>query len=363
MALSLVVLGSAQADVIFGGSRRAAMGGAGLALPIDFSQSTRYNPALLGFGGRGVDFTFPQLGYRANGIDLGDIQDYLGDIGSGGLDVGRLNEFARRFGRRTSEFGVNGNAGISFGGFSFGGDGEAAVTMKPNAPLRAYNGSGNVPANAQLDAYGFGYYSLNAGYGGKVRVPNGRLALGGTVKSVTGYYAHKIAGNINGNTAPVNGADISGGSDTIRKSGVGFDLGAVYSTEAMPNVYYGAVIENLVRPNVKFNRQLDGDNNLGGPGTAPVIANGVDPFKTVTSVGVGAMLGRNILVAADLYDIGNNAGRSEFRSGVEFQVARGFALSAGYNSRSAISVGVSVFGFSVTLAGRQPLTVGAAVRF
>lgn len=341
------------------------MGGAGLALPIDIAQNHRLNPAMLAFGRKGFQLQYPTLGYRLEGIGFGDIKK-LTDTSGSGLDDDQLIDVARTLADERIDVGFDGAIGVMLSGLSLSANGEAAVAAIPNSVLSSFVQSGRTDyqtapelANARLDAYGYGFYSMNAGYGNAVQIPMGRLAIGGTLKRVRSFYTHKVAdeASIRNNTAVRNGAEFGSSLDDVaEKTSTGFDLGLIFSPEQASNTYFGLTVQNLIRPKVDFRRTLPGSDDLSTNAR-------VDPFKTVTSVGFGMIMGKHILVAADLVDVGNRAGLSEFRTGVELGVGGGLALRAGYNSRTAITLGASLFGFNFSFAGRQPLMVGSNIRF
>ena len=359
----LAVPALASADVTFGGTRASGMGGAGLALPLDVFQNYRLNPAITAFGGKGFRLQYPQFGYRTDGLDLSDVTDLASDLTSGSGNENLAIRLARRYGGRDRDFGVTAGLGFFGGGFALSGEGEASVASRPNAVLKSFIGSGgdinNAPLDAQLDAYGFGYYQYAIGYANAVQLPKSRLATGIKVKQVRGYYAHKKAfgPSISGNTTGgvVNGSDVPGGEDFRDARAVGVDLGGIYSTDSLEGVYFGAVVENAVRPNVKFDSEAANNGTLR--------RDFVDPFATIFNFGLGYQYRQNVLLAADLVDIGNRAGRGEFRTGVELGFARAFAGRAGYNSRTGFTYGVAVGGFNVQLGGQQPITIGTTVRF
>lgn len=365
IVIIIALAAGAPADWKFGGSRTAGLS-AGLALPFNVESSGLSNPALYGLREKNFRFSWPSLGYRARGISLQDVRDEAGSIGDGGLDVNDLGGFARRFGDRTKEFGLNGDLGFSFGGVAFELLAQGQATTVPNADLQAWSQSGNDDVgllidsdpqfnNAQLDGYGFGFYSFNVAYGSVVQVPGpDRLALGARMKVVRAYYTHDI----------VNAAQIAGGNpgfsapemgsrDVLSKSGVGLDLGALYSTGKNRNVHFAFTVDNAVVPRVSFQGTL----------TDLVTGRTFGAFPTMFNAGVGYVPTDRLLLAADYIDIGNRDGRQELRIGAEAQLIRGFALRMGLNTRSNATVGVSLFGFNLAYSQALPLQIGSVFRF
>lgn len=361
VALGLTALGAA--DVTFGGSRAAGMGGAGLALPVDVFQNNRLNPALHGFGPKGFRLQYPRFGIRNDGISTGDVFDLLGDLTSGSVDDDLAIKLANQYGARRREFGAEAGLGFFGGGFALTGFTEAEVASIPNASLRQFIRNGgdleNAPLDAQLDAYGFGYTQIGVGYANAVQVPRATLALGLTIKTVRGYYAHKkVQGPTDPNNPSVsvgNGSGIDQNDDYVDETGVGVDLGAIYSIDRIKGLTFGAVVENAIQPNVRFGSER--------PNNGTFRSDYVDPFRTALNLGVGYQYRQNVLFAADLVDLGNRAGRAEGRIGVELGVSRQFAGRAGYNTRNGFTYGVALGGFNIQLGGNAPLTVGTSVRF
>ncbi len=355
---------AARADVTFGGSRAAGMGGAGLALPVDVFQNTRLNPALHAFGPKGLRLQYPQFGYRTQGLSLGEASDLVKDLTRGGsANTDLALRLARRFGGDRREFGAEAGLAVFGGGFVLSGFGEVEGTSIPNAALRTFIRNGgdpnNAPLDAQLDAYAFGYTSVGLGYANAVQLPRARLALGGRLKSVRGYYAHKKAQgpSISSNTTGgvVNGSNIPAGDDYLNEGSVGLDLGAIYSLDRVRGLTLGAVVENAIAPKVRFDSERPDNGGLR--------PDYVDPFRTALNLGAGYAYRRNLLFAADAIDVGNRAGRAEFRTGVEIGLARAFAGRAGYNSRTGFTYGLAVGGFNIGLGGRSPVTIATSVRF
>jgi hypothetical protein len=188
-----------------------------------------------------------------------------------------------------------------------------------------------------------------------VPIKVGALQLGATAKLVKGYYSHQRVFWTGAGVTQGAGVEM-GGKDAIDKSGVGIDLGALYSHPSSDKIFYGVVIENLVQPNVKFSRQLPG-------GEANPIVDDVDVFKTAFNVGVGAKLTDKVLGAFDLIDVGNRAGRFQVAAGAEVMVTNWLGVRAGYNSKTSFTLGLSFAGLSINLAGRAPLSAVASFRF
>lgn len=364
LASGLALLSTAHADdsFRFGGSRSAGMGGAGLALPIDIIQNHRLNPAMLGFGRRKIGLQYPEFGIQTKGIGISDFRDAFGDLNNGGVDSDKVVNLARKYGDRRVDAAADGSIGFVAGGFAISGGGAGAVASIPNASLSTFVASGNtdysqLPADARLDAYGYAYYEVDASYGAPVRTGAGTLAIGGRLRDIKAYYGHKVAdqGSIQSGAGVQNGAEFGGSNDdTMDKNSLGFDLGVLYQPKVLSNLYVGATVENLVVPKVGFTRTLPNSD---------VLTEDFNPFKTTTSVGVGAIVGKTLLLAADIHDVFNRAGDEEVRLGGELNVGRLVSVRAGYNSRTAFTVGLSVGGFNFSLAGNQAVTFSSNIKF
>jgi hypothetical protein len=351
----------ASADVTFGGNRSRGMGGAGLALPVDIGNNYRLNPAFLAFGSKAPTFQFPQLGYRLSGIGVGDIRDILGDVDQGGLDSDKVVDLAQQYGDRNLTLAVNADFGIRFAGLAIGARGEVGINTRPNEQLRNWSANGgdlsNVDLGSRLDTYGYGTQQLEVGYGTSVRGKMGRLSIGFNARKITSYYAHKFADRDTIQSSNANGVQNGSGiaNDFAKAESFGMDLGVMYTLPGANNLYFGAVIENFIEPKIAFPFEAAG----GGQGITP---NGFDPFARNMSVGVGFVQDK-LMLAADIIDLGNRAGRMETRYGAELALSKSLALRAGYNSRTAFSYGVSLGGLNIQIGGQAPITLGSVIRF
>ena len=351
----------ASADVTFGGSRAAGMGGAGLALPIDIGNNYRMNPAFLGFMSKAPTLQWPSVGYKLDGINISNLRDVVGNINHGALDASGILTLARNYADSPKAVAFNGNLGVRFNGFAFGASGEAGVNSIPNAALQTWAQNGgnvnNVPANARLDAYGFGYQQYEVGYGSSMKTKVGKLTIGANLRQIKAYYAHKFADGTtiqNNSTSGVqNGSGLT--SDFATKQSTGVDLGMLYNFPNVKNFFVGGLIQNAIEPNIKFNYEPPGGGN-------PIIPNGFDPYKRNFNVGVGYIQGR-LLAAADWIDLGNHAGNQQLRYGAELAISKSTFLRAGYNSQTAFTYGLSINGFNIQLGGKSPLTLTSVIRF
>lgn len=354
-----------QADEGIGGTRAAGMGGAGLALPIDIAQNHRLNPAMLGLASSRFSFEYPNFGYHLDGFNISDLQSKFGNLGNGGLTNSQLTTVAQDFGESRKEVGINLGIGAEYAAFAVDMTGSANITTIPNALLeqdvRSGTAASNFNANDQLDAYGLTAYEVGASYGKVLQTTTGEVSVGTTLNYAGAYYSHQYVSGTTissgGNATP--GTELNG-ANYLNQSGVGLDVGALYDAGKNSNVYYGLTVTNLIEPNISFSRTTP---VTSGGVTTEVTDSNVEPFKRSVNVGVGGIVEKKILLAGDIYDVGNNTGSQQLRLGGEYSFGSGLALRGGYNSLTGFTVGFSVLGINVAYASNSLLTVATAYRF
>ena len=352
--LAIAAMGSA--DWVIGSGRFNGMGRAGLALPGDYLYSGRLNPAMYGLAPSKFQFAVPRFSFRLQGVGIGDLQDFFGDIDSGGLDENKLADIARNLGDENFEFGAGTGFGVLFNGFALDLEGDALVAGLPNQELQNWVNSGSqgaVPANSRLDAYGLGGYQIGIGYGRRLNTAGEMdLSLGARVKIVKSYYTHRFAdaNSIQNNTAGALAPEM-GGNDTLSENGLGFDIGLVASAAKDQGFFVGATIENLIVPKTTFD------------GTGPNLATStVRPYPRTFNTGIGYLTPGKFVFAADFIDMFNGAGGQEFRAGSELLLG-GFALRGGYESRSGFTIGAGFGGFNIAFGGNSSGALSYALRF
>lgn len=364
LAVGLIVLATSAtsfADLTFGGARAAGMGGAGLALPFDIGNNYRMNPAFLAFGSKAPTLQWPSLGYKLDGFSISNVKDVLGNINHGALDSEGILNLARNYATDAKAVSIGGNLGFKMGGFAIGGSGEGGINSIPNAALQVWAQNGgdvnNVDPGSRLDAYGYGYQQLEIGYGNSIRSNAGKVTVGANMRRIKAYYAHKYADQStiqNNDTSGIqNGSGLT--SDFATKESVGLDLGVLYNLPKMDNLFFGALIQNAVEPNIKFDYEAPGGGN-------PITTNGFLPYKRTYNLGTGYAQDK-LMLAADWVDIGNNAGGQQLRYGAELAISKSAFLRAGYNSKTAFTYGISIGGFNIQLGGKSPLTLTSVLRF
>lgn len=358
--VALAVSGFAPAQVRIGGARLTGLAGAGLALPYSAGQVV-VNPGLYARRRKTAQLHGPLLDYYAKGLSFSEFQDLYGTIQGGGIDVDNLGELGRKFGRSRKEIGVLGLIGATLGGVFVGYRAEASGSTIPNEELRQWSRESGDPltlgttySGAGLDAFGYAYESVDFGYGLPFRRDNGTLNVGARVRNVSAYYTHFTANAsvLQAGSAGAPGPEM-GGDDVLKKSGVGMDLGFMYTPREEKSLHFGAVVENLIRPSVGFKE--------AEPHTAKLKS--FNPFNTAISVGTAFVPSKKFEIAADYIDITDSANRSSLRMGAEYHFNDQFALSAGLNTRETWTVGASIFGIYVSFAGDQKLWLGRSLRF
>jgi len=346
----------AFADLSFGGSRAAGMGGAGLALGSDISRSGARNPAWHAFRPKN-QFFWPDLRFDLNGVSYGSFDDFFSGSSNGSLDTASLGRLARTFGDRRVEAGLNFSLGGQFGAFGIDFATEGFVTTVPNQSLRNWVNAGSnlaaVPVDARLDGYGIGLAELGFVGGHLIPSEKDEIAVGGRLKLVRSYFTHYLADAAaivsGGSTA----APEMGGDKFKEKNGIGLDAGLQWNSKSTPGLMGAMVVNNLLEPNVKFDTFAPG---IGGAGQQ------VKPFTRSLDLGLGFDKGPWV-AAVDVVDLGNNAGRQELRYGAEVHAGRWVAVRAGYGSRTGWTIGAGLAGFNIAYSGRYPLEASYAFRF
>jgi len=348
------------AQIKLGGARLTGLAGAGLALPYDAGQ-TIANPGVFARNRHKAKFHGPYLDYYAKGVSFGALQDIYGSVQGGALETDHFGTLARRFAENRKEVGLIGSVGATLGGLYVGYRAEASATTVPNDTLKQWaDQSGDVStlsttySDAGLDGFGFGYDSVEFGYGVPFQQPSGTWNVGAKLKNVRAYYTHFLANAaaIQSGGDGVQGPEMNG-KDVLKKSGVGMDAGFIYTPQTSRNLHFGTVIENLIQPGVGF-KEAD-------PKTAKL--RDFDPFKTSASIGVAFTPDKKFMAAADYIDVGNNANRAGLRVGAEYRLRNNLAFSAGYNSRSTWIVGADIWGVYLTFSGRNKLWLGQSLHF
>lgn len=359
--LILGIAGVSIGQVRIGGARLTGLAGAGLALPYDAGQVV-VNPGLYARRRKAAKLHGPLIDYYTRGMSFGDFQDLYGDIQGGGVDVDNLGDFAREFGRKRREIGGLGSIGATLGGVYVGYKAEVSAAGVPNQTLRQWARESGDPitlattySGAQLDGFGYAYESVDFAYGVPLQKKDtGTVNVGARLRNIKAYYSHHVVGS---STIASGGSGSPGpemhGDDVLTRSGVGMDLGFMYTPQEKKSVHFGAVVENLVRPSIGFKRAEPETDDLKS----------FNPFDTALSIGAAYVPDKKFMAAADYIDVFDNANRAALRLGGEYRFNKRFAFSAGYNSRDTWSVGVVVYGVYIRFKGDNKLWLGQGLRF
>jgi hypothetical protein len=142
------------------------------------------------------------------------------------------------------------------------------------------------------------------------------------------------------------------GKDTLRRSGLGIDLGVLVRPHDRPDGLSAALVAtNLIKPSLVFH----GTDRNGAPFR-------YDLQPTSVSAGTAFRTG-NALVAFDLVDIGSAYGDVEARLGGEIRAGR-FALRAGYASGGGgLTYGVGIGSFDLAFGAHTPVAVTRSLNF
>ncbi|MEQ1823138.1 MAG: hypothetical protein ABL949_11555, partial [Fimbriimonadaceae bacterium] len=310
---------------------------------------------------KGFNAKFPTLGYHTRGVSYSEMIDVLQSLGKGGLDVNKLGDYARKFGGNEKSFGVYGDMTVTYGSFSLGFSGDVLVNSVPNASLqnKIATGNNNFDLNDALDGYGYGFTSIDLGYGHlfESKDKSRELAAGFKLRFLSSHFTHHTA---SGNQILTGGGSTAApemnGNRTLSKSGVGLDLGLQMVTNK--NLYYALTIDNFLVPSVGFDTTLPKDFTLGNPNE-----HSTNPFKPRYSVGVAYNPVKPLLLAADWVDVGNHRGEKEVRLGAEFMVANAIGGRIGFSGRNGVTMGFTLAGVNVSFGKRNPLAISSGFKF
>lgn len=347
------------ADWTIGSGRHFGMARAGLALPYNWVESGRLNPAIYGLAPGGFRFQMPGVSFRLQGLDFGEFQDFTGSINQGGLDEDEISLLARTLGDENVEFGAGIDLGLFLGGVMVDFGGEALAATVPNLSLQNWvdgGSAGNPPADARLDAYGLGGYEIGVAYGRQFQEPGQpSFSVGVRVKQVRNYYTHQyVDSTAIQNSGSATLASEMNGNDVLSESSIGLDLGAIISSSKTEGLFFGAVVDNLIEPKTAFQGTVPG----GVPGTRTFT-----PYVRTFSLGAGFMTEENFMFAVDLFDVFNNTGFSELRAGLEYRLGGSLALRGGFGSRNGIALGIGLGGFNFAWSEENPGNLSYALRF
>jgi hypothetical protein len=384
VALALPIANAANADVQFLGSLSTGMAGAGLALPM-LAYTEHANPALFSYLPKHFNFDAPDIQLYTRGVSINDLQSDFSNVQNGGVSQSTITKLAQTLGNRTVQLGIGADVGFGFGGFVLGASGGALVQGVPNKALIADSNAGvfnnvtsgtvpNVNTADAYDAYGYGYYSIDAAYGAEIPYSkvqtDPRIAAGLRVRFISSYYTHQLAnsqlisnevaaGTINTNAFENFTGSSAGEVNVLNNRGVGADLGLQTAFGPNKNFYGALQVRNILQPSIAFRGTLPADQTLGLVGETTV-----NPFVTMYDLGAGATLSHNKLnVGVDLADIGNRGNSQELRLGANYDITKIISVQGGYSSLNGFAAGISIYGINLAVSNRIPFTLSTVFRF
>ncbi|MDW8106336.1 MAG: conjugal transfer protein TraF [Armatimonadota bacterium] len=351
------VLVPAWADLSFGGSPSAGMGGAGLAMVRRPTSQSLQNPALIAYV-KGFRFSAGNIDITTRGASLNRLLDDL-ELRQGSIaDLATAAGIIRRFAREDTRLLITGDFGFIANGVGISVGAIVDARLLPNASLQNWaRTSGNVNA-IPLDGRGaiiaVSVVSLpDITVGTRLPSPQGELAVGARLRNIKLYYTHYFAdrAQLQAGGSATRAPELRG-RDFLEKTGTSVDLGFLWRPAGEQPYTIALVVENFVEPNIRF-QATDRNGNLFN----------FKPLKRTYHLGFFADLKTGTQVALDFIDIGNNTGHSELRLGVEQRIGRGFALRGGYASRTGWTAGLGIGGFNIAYSDTLPVVVSRTLNF
>jgi hypothetical protein len=256
---------------------------------------------------------------------------------------------------------VLGSVGATVGGVYVGYRAEGSGSTQPNEELKAWANESGDPstlgtsyAGAALDGYGYAYDAVEFGYGVPFQQPGGTFNVGLRLRDVRAFYTHVIANaaSIQSGGSGTPGPEMNG-QDVLKKSGVGVDVGFMFTPQSTRNVHLGAVLENAISPKVGFEQAAPQTGQLKS----------FNPFATTLNLGAAYVPDKKFMAAADYVDITNSASEAALRIGAEYRFKKNLGVSAGYNSRETWILGANIYGVYVNFSGDQKMWLGRSLKF
>jgi hypothetical protein len=344
------------ADLSFGGSPSAGMGGAGLAVIRRPTAQSFQNPAVIAYV-QGFRFGAGNIDTTARGASLSRLLDDLEVRQGSAADITTAAGLLRKYAREDTRLLLTGDFGIIASGVGISVGGIVDARLLPNAPLQTWARTDdnpiNIPANARADVIAVGVVSLpDITTGVRLPSPQGDLAVGVRLRNLKLYYTHYFA----------NQAQLQAGQNATRApelqgrdyrefSATGVDLGFLWRPTGDQTYTLALVVENFVEPNIRF----QATDRVGQ------VFN-FKPLKRSYHAGVAVELETGSLIAVDFIDIGNNVGKGEIRLGYEQRLGR-IALRTGYASKTGWTAGLGIGGFNLAYSDTLPVVVSRTLNF
>jgi len=344
------------ADLSFGGSLSAGMGGAGLAVIRRPTAQSFQNPAVIAYV-QGFRFGAGNIDTTARGASLSRLLDDLEVRQGSAADITTAAGLLRKYAREDTRLLLTGDFGIIASGVGISVGGIVDARLLPNAPLQTWARTDdnpiNIPANARADVIAVGVVSLpDITTGVRLPSPQGDLAVGVRLRNLKLYYTHYFA----------NQAQLQAGQNATRApelqgrdyrefSATGIDLGFLWRPTGDKTYTLALVVENFVEPNIRF-QATDRNGQIFN----------FKPLKRSYHAGVAVELETGSLIAVDFIDIGNNVGKGEIRLGYEQRLGR-IALRTGYASKTGWTAGLGIGGFNIAYSDTLPVVVSRTLNF
>lgn len=344
------------ADLSFGGSPSAGMGGAGLAVIRRPTAQSFQNPAVIAYV-QGFRFGAGNIDTTARGASLSRLLDDLEVQQGSAADIATAAGLLRKYAREDTRLLITGDFGIIASGVGISVGGIVDARLLPNAPLQNWARTDgnpiNIPANARADVIAVGVVSLpDITTGVRLPSPQGDLAVGVRLRNLKLYYTHYFADQAqlqagqNATRAP----ELQG-RDYREFSATGVDLGFLWRPTGNQTYTLALVVENFVEPNIRFQATDRNGQDFN-----------FKPLKRTYNAGVAVELETGSLIAVDFIDIGNNAGKGEIRLGYEQRLGR-IALRTGYASKTGWTAGLGIGGFNLAYSDTLPVVVSRTLNF
>lgn len=344
------------ADLSFGGSPSAGMGGAGLAVIRRPTAQSFQNPAVIAYV-QGFRFGAGNIDTTARGASFSRLLDDLEVRQGSAADIATAAGLLRKYAREDTRLLLTGDLGIIASGVGISVGGILDARLLPNAPLRNWartdGNIANIPANARADVIAVGVVSLpDITTGVRLPSPQGDLAVGVRLRNLKLYYTHYFADQAqlqagqNATRAP----ELQG-RDFREFGATGVDLGFLWRPTGDKTYTLALVVENFVEPNIRF-QATDRNGQIFN----------FKPLKRSYHAGVAVELETGSLIAVDFIDIGNSVGKGEIRLGYEQRLGR-IALRTGYASKTGWTAGLGVGGFNIAYSDTLPVVVSRTLNF
>ncbi len=344
------------ADLSFGGSSSAGMGGAGLAVIRRPTAQSFQNPAVIAYV-QGFRFGAGNIDTTAQGASLNRLIDDLEIQQGSAADIATAAGLLRKYAGQDTRLLLTGDLGVIASGVGISMGGIVDARLLPNAPLqnwaRTDGNPENIPANSRADVIAVGVVSLPDITAG-VRLPSeqGDLAVGVRLRNLKLYYTHYFAdqAQLQAGSNATRAPELQG-RDYREFSATGVDLGFLWRPTGDQTYTLALVVENFIEPNIRF-QATNRDGQVFN----------FKPLNRTYHAGIAVELETGSLIAVDFIDIGNNAGKGEIRLGYEQRLG-GIALRTGYASKTGWTAGLGLGGFNIAYSDSLPVVVSRTLNF